>query len=89
MCPTFARGVQHAEAGAQDRHHDDLRRDPHAGRRTERCLHGGGPGLQVAGGLKREHEAQAPGQLTERIGRRRLVAQREQQVVGDGVVDDV
>ena len=52
-------GIQHAQAGAQHRHDDDVGRDTTRRRRLERRLHGGGRRRQIAQGLGGQQHADA------------------------------
>ena len=81
--------LEHAQPGSQHGHDHDLLADPRARRGPERRLDGVRTPGQIAGGLEGEDEAHAPCQLPELVGRGLLVAERQQQVLPEGVVDDV
>ena len=79
-------GLEHAEAGAQDRDGDEVAEDP-AARRLERGRDVDLRGRQVPDGFDRQHERESLGERAEdgRGGRR--VPQLHQQVSGERVVD--
>ena len=82
-------GLEHAEAGAQHRHHHDFGAHAPAGRRPDGRLDAVVSLRQVARRLERQDQADAPRHLAERVGRRLLVPQREQDVLRNRMVDDV
>ena len=82
-------GVEHAEAGAQHRHDDDVGADPAAGRRAERRLDGDLGARHVAQRFGGEQHADARGRAAEVFGRRALVAQVDERVLHERMIDEV
>ncbi len=78
--------AEHAQAGPQDRHEDDVPGEAMARRRTDRRVDGDQLGRQVADGFGEKHETHAFGRPPERVGLGPLVAQRDEGVGDDRVL---
>ncbi len=82
-------GVQHAQPGTQDGHYDHITRDAVAARGPDRRLdHTVGRG-QIAHGLRRQQHADPFRDAAEFLGPRKRVAQREQRVLHERVLNDL
>ena len=81
--------VEHAEAGAENRHDNDVMRDTAAARRAERTLDRDVTGRHFAGGFGGEQQADPHGHATEQLGRRRRVAQGRERIVNERVRDEM
>jgi hypothetical protein len=82
-------GVEHAEAGAQDRDDDHVRSDPQPAGRSDRRFDGRGGGREVAQRLSRQQDADPRGRATKLFGRSVFVPQRHERVVHQRVVDQM
>ena len=82
-------GVEHAESRPQHRHDDDVRADAASGRGTDRRLDGDVRRRQIARRLGGQQHADARRGAAEMLGRRALVAQRDERVVHQRMVDEV
>ena len=81
--------VEHAEARAQDRNHNNIGRDPpavgQAHRRVDRHVRRGEVPERFGG----QQDADPSGRAPERFRRRSLVAQRHERILNQRVIDDV